>query len=141
MRKAPDLLFVYGTLRKGFPLHKYLVRDIRFRSRGYIRGRLYDLGDFPGAGPSVAAGERIAGEVYELLKPETQFKKLDKLEEFLPTRPRDSLFVRKKTVVHLKGGRRVLAWAYLLPKTPENGRRLVSGNYAETRLTSAEASN
>jgi len=51
-------LFVYGTLRRGFELHSYLRRQsARFLGEGIIGGRLYDLGEYPGAIPSSLPGD------------------------------------------------------------------------------------
>ncbi len=56
-------LFVYGTLKKGFPLHHYLSHA-RFLGEASLKGfQMYDLGWYPGIVP----GEGVVyGEVYEV---------------------------------------------------------------------------
>lgn len=125
-------LFVYGTLRKGFPLHSYLQKgSIRDVGSGRIQAKLYDLGQFPGAVSSSSASEVVEGEVFELLRPEQHLRELDAVEGFDPDDLEGSLFVRRIASVRLQNGRSVKAWAYFLPKKPSGGRRINSGDYAE----------
>jgi len=62
MSSAPRLLFAYGTLMRGFALHRLLERGARYVGDGTVAGRLVDLGAYPGAVPDADA--RIAGELY-----------------------------------------------------------------------------
>ena len=134
MNRRCHKLFVYGTLRRGFPLHPRLgKKSVRYLGKGKIRGRLYDLGEFPGALPSSSPDAEIEGEVYELLDGDKQLRELDVLEEFYPNRPDDSLFVRRLTDVRLHGGQHVKAWVYFLPKRPVKARTIAGGDYAEVR--------
>ncbi len=124
-------LFVYGTLRKGYSLHRVLRRiRARYVGKGRIQGSLYDLGEFPGAVTSSSVRKRIEGEVYELPHPDAQLKELDRLEEFDSDRPEDSLFVRRMSTVRLASGRRMRAWVYFLPRRPLKGRPIAQGDYA-----------
>lgn len=82
-QKAPVLvpLFVYGTLKKGFPLHEWMedqkfVADVRIQ--GYT---LISLGPYPALvdmnEPSADMG--VAGELY--MVEEGRFNQLRKMEE------------------------------------------------------------
>ena len=128
-------LFAYGTLRKGFRSHK-LLQDChaRFLGTGRARGRLYDLGEYPGATESVSETDRICGEVYWLPRASCAFGILDRYEGFNPARTESSEFVRKETTVILAGGRKVRAWVYWLLQARTSGRRLFSGDYAVRRI-------
>ncbi len=64
---APALLLVYGTLMRGFALHHLLEGRASFVGDGALRGRLYDLGAYPGAVPGDDG--LIHGEVYRVLEP------------------------------------------------------------------------
>ncbi len=131
MSQETAKLFVYGTLRRGFTLHRYLRKNgMRFLGKGNIRARLYDLGRFPGALPSQSSAGRVQGEVYELNNPEEQLRELDALEEFYPKQPEKNLFVRRLTDVKLESGQRCKAWAYFLAKRPANARPLPWGDYS-----------
>jgi gamma-glutamylcyclotransferase (GGCT)/AIG2-like uncharacterized protein YtfP len=58
-------LFVYGSLRSGFhsPVHEYISRFFSFEGEARVKGKLFDLGDYPAGIP---AGEDtfITGELY-----------------------------------------------------------------------------
>lgn len=64
---APDLLFTYGTLMRGFPLHRLLEGRARFVGAGRVTARLLDLGAYPAAVP--AAEGAVVGELYRVLDP------------------------------------------------------------------------
>jgi len=66
-RLALDLLFVYGTLMQGLPLHHLIAGRCEFVGEGTVTGRLLDLGRYPGAVPERPGNVR--GEVYRLLDP------------------------------------------------------------------------
>jgi len=59
-----DHAFVYGTLRRGFPLHRLLAGRAEFVGLGTVPARLVDLGAYPAAVPD--AHGLVVGEVYRL---------------------------------------------------------------------------
>jgi gamma-glutamylcyclotransferase (GGCT)/AIG2-like uncharacterized protein YtfP len=63
----PDLLFAYGTLMRGFPLHGLLAGRAAYVGEGVVAGRLFDLGRYPAAVPD--PGARVAGELYRVGDP------------------------------------------------------------------------
>src|SRR5262245_22234064 len=63
-----DLLFVYGTLMRGFGLHRLLDGRARFVGPGTTHGRLLDLGDYPGATPDPHGA--VHEQVYEIVSPD-----------------------------------------------------------------------
>jgi pyruvate carboxylase len=134
-------LFVYGTLRRGFSLHGLLKRSgVRFEGKGRIRGRLFDLGEYPGAVPSQRASDIVEGEIYRLASPAQQFVELDAVEEYDPRRPSTSLFRRRLVEVQAENGARIKAWAYFLNKNLRKSRHIPHGNYALVRRKRAAAS-
>jgi gamma-glutamylcyclotransferase (GGCT)/AIG2-like uncharacterized protein YtfP len=122
-----EKLFVYGTLRRGFPLHRYLSDKARFVGPGTITGILYDLGEYPGAVPS-DHGE-VKGELYELEPGSIYLDELDRIEGFDPNDLKNSLFVRSLTDVHLAGNQVARAWVYFLPSKPARGKLIFGGDY------------
>ena len=60
-------LFVYGSLRSGFhhPAYAYISSNFTLVGPGKIKGRLYDMGEYP-AGVPVTAESFIVGELYQL---------------------------------------------------------------------------
>jgi len=110
---APDLLFVYGTLRRGFRLHHHLKRlGAQFVANAKVHAELFDLGEFPGACTSTKPGKMVEGELYRLHKVESTLKVLDQIEGFSPRNPAKGKFQRGTTEVILPNGERRLAWIY-----------------------------
>lgn len=127
-------LFVYGTLRKGFRSHNLLRRlRAKFLAGGHVQGRLYDLGDYPGAVKSTKDAERVRGEVYVLPNAPQAFKVLDRFEGFDSENPASSLFERKEATVTLAGGEQIEAWIFWLRNSHRFARRVPSGDYAMCR--------
>jgi gamma-glutamylcyclotransferase (GGCT)/AIG2-like uncharacterized protein YtfP len=62
-----SLLLAYGTLMRGFALHRVMEDRACFLGEGVVRGRLYDLGRYPAAVPDGAG--LVHGEVYRVLEP------------------------------------------------------------------------
>ena len=123
------LLFVCGTLLKGFSNHHYMQKtSIHFLGKGSVEGELYDLGEYPGAVLSTTS-LRIQGELYLLTDPK-ELEPLDVLEEFDPENPETSLYVRRMVTVRLESGADIPAWMYCLPSKPTDARLIPNGDYA-----------
>jgi gamma-glutamylcyclotransferase (GGCT)/AIG2-like uncharacterized protein YtfP len=136
MPPESEMLFVYGTLRRGFPLHRHLHEAaVEFIGEGSIPGRLYDLGEYPGAVAAASPGEEVHGELYRLSDPAQQLAALDQVEEYDAARPENSLFLRERVDVRASIGSVVKAWTYLLRDKPSNARWIEGGDYS-TRTTS-----
>ena len=133
-----DLLFVYGTLRRGFALHHHLKRmGAEFVATGRVQAKLFDLGKFPGARKSTQPGRIIEGEVYRLRHAGNALKVLDQVEGFSPRTPEKSLFQRATTDIFLPNGERLVAWIYWLnERASARGRQISSGNFAGSRSPS-----
>ncbi len=109
------LLFVYGTLRRGFALHHHLKRmGAEFVATGKVQAGLFNSGKFPGARKSTKLGKVVDGEVYRLRRAANALKVLDQVEGFSPQTPEKSLFQRATTEVVLPNGERRVAWTYWL---------------------------
>ena len=124
-------LFLYGTL---LPEHApgeiaQAVRKLRRIGSGQIPGRLYDFGAYPGAILAAFGLPTIKGAVYELLGGMKLLRQLDATEEFDERYPDRSLFVRKKRMIRLEDGRRLLAWIYEYNHDPSAGTLIPSGDY------------
>ena len=127
-----QLLFVYGTLRRGSARHAILRRlGAEFIGEGSIRAELFDCGEWPGARKSAANHAQVAGEIYRLRNSARALKVLDKVEGFRPQVPEASLFTRETTEVVLLDGKQTPAWVYWLNRRFGPMRRIPSGDYAE----------
>lgn len=105
-------LFVYGTLRSGLqhPAHAFISRYFTLLCAATVKGKLYDLGEYPGAVPS-HENEFITGELYQLtneLQFTEAFTQLDNYEGLLAEPP---LFRREQVTVFLSDSIDT-AWIY-----------------------------
>jgi gamma-glutamylcyclotransferase (GGCT)/AIG2-like uncharacterized protein YtfP len=60
-------LFVYGSLRSGFrsPVYEYISRFFIFIGDAKVKGKLFDMGSYPGGVPANDEGF-IIGELYQI---------------------------------------------------------------------------
>lgn len=61
-------------------MHRLLAENADYLGVGQFRGKLYDLGNYPGVIPSEHDSEVVYGEVYTLHKPEAMLCWLDEYE-------------------------------------------------------------
>ncbi|HTK39042.1 MAG TPA: gamma-glutamylcyclotransferase family protein [Pyrinomonadaceae bacterium] len=122
-------LFTYGTLTEELaPQEIYRsVKKLKYIGNGFVYGRLYDLGKYPGAIFDRFHESKIFGKIYEL--PDSQIlKEFDNYEEYDPNKPTKSLFVRKQVLINRSNQKKIKAWVYEynrdVGKSPliENGR-------------------
>ena len=56
------------------------MNDVEWIGESEIRGRMYDIGRYPGAVPGqIMKGHLIRGEIMKIMYPERVFKLLDRL--------------------------------------------------------------
>ena len=110
---------------RGYGLHGVLAGGATVVGPGTVRGRLLDLGRYPGL---VDGSGRVRGEVYRLDDP-----------ELLPVLDREEgyNFVRRQGIVTLAGGRRVRAWLYRYRGPREQATPIPSGDYRRARPPAA----
>jgi gamma-glutamylcyclotransferase (GGCT)/AIG2-like uncharacterized protein YtfP len=77
-----DLLFVYGTLMRGFdhPMAQLLSRSADFIGEARCRGRLYLVKHYPGLVLSDDPAEIVFGELYRLRRPSELLREFDMYE-------------------------------------------------------------
>lgn len=126
-----DLLFVYGTLKQGFPLHNHLKKfKPKLVGNAIIQADLYDLGAYPGAFLSKTPTARVSGELYSFSGGSDSLHELDQLEGYNPERPQEGEFVRRLTTASLPAGEERRAWVYLLCRRPGSKPIIKSGFYS-----------
>lgn len=129
-------LFVYGSLRRDVPggRPELLGAGAQFLGHGRVRGRLLDLGAYPGLVAPVTRNDQVRGELYEL-GDDRAFGRLDAYEDFDPRHPERSLFLRREARVKLDAGQTMTAWAYFYAGPIELGRRISSGDFLDARAS------
>jgi gamma-glutamylcyclotransferase (GGCT)/AIG2-like uncharacterized protein YtfP len=131
-----DHLFVYGTLSPGNAPPEIAATVSRLRPVGSasVRGRLYDLGEYPGAVLSEKSRTLIRGEVFELPADQNTLTALDNYEGFEPSKPSSSLFLRRVRAVTMDDGKRVRCWVYIYNGTTKGALPLRNGRYSRRRI-------
>jgi gamma-glutamylcyclotransferase (GGCT)/AIG2-like uncharacterized protein YtfP len=115
---ATDLLFAYGTLMSGMPLHHLIGERAEFVAAGSIGGCLVDLGGYPGALPGGAG--TIRGEVYRL-RSASVLAAVDAAE--------GPDFPRRLTAIRLDDGSEVRAWTYWFNGSVNGAVPIPNGDY------------
>jgi len=113
-----ERLFVYGTLHPQHAPNEIadVVRRFKRLGEGTVHGRLYDLGDFPAMVLDQTAG-KVNGEVFIIPTDSNALARLDAYEEYHPSDPKQSLFLRQKTTVDLADGTKPECWVYVYNKS------------------------
>ena len=108
-------LFVYGSLRSGFrsPAYEYISRYFDLVGEAKVKGKLFDLGEYPAAKPT-NENKFIIGELYQV-RNENEFAwaigQLDDYEGVHVGFDETQLYQRELTEVHIDN-RTTNAWIY-----------------------------
>jgi len=131
-----EYLFLYGTLlADGAPDEVVgALKTLRRIGPAYVFGKLYDLGEYPGAILAPSSKTPIRGEVFELPTAPTTLKALDDYEEFDPVNKEDSLFLRTKVRASLIDGDQIDCWMYVYNHAPGTAPILADGVYSTTKV-------
>jgi len=126
-------LFTYGTLHPGRAPAEIApaVAKLQPVAEGFVRGLLYDLGDYPGAILDPSSPQQISGTVFQLPDAPDILRQLDEYEGFIPDAPDQSLFLRVQCSVSLATGGALPCWIYVYNGQPEIARILPSGIHRE----------
>ncbi|HEY3580356.1 MAG TPA: gamma-glutamylcyclotransferase family protein [Pyrinomonadaceae bacterium] len=130
-----EYLFLYGTLLPTQAPKEIASIVKRFRRLGpaQVRGKLYDLGEFPGAVLDSSARTMIQGELVALPSDERTWEALDRYEEFDPLDTKKSLFVRQKAKVRMANGSSRDGWIYVYNRRPVAAKLIPGGDYVWCR--------
>jgi gamma-glutamylcyclotransferase (GGCT)/AIG2-like uncharacterized protein YtfP len=124
-----NLLFVYGTLlNEDNEYAIYLKNNSSFYSEGKIKGKLYDLGEYPGAVLSQNEGEYIYGSIVKLNDTETVLALVDDYEGYGDKQQQPNLFIRILTDAETNNGP-VSCWIYLYNLPTNNLMPIENGRY------------
>jgi gamma-glutamylcyclotransferase (GGCT)/AIG2-like uncharacterized protein YtfP len=109
-----DYLFAYGTLANSKVPHEITssVKQLKHIGDGFIFGRLYDVGEYPGTVLDSDRRYRVYGKIFELPADPKVLERLDAYEAFDPQRPRTSLFVRQRTAITRPNKSTLVGWVY-----------------------------
>jgi len=123
---ATPYLFVYGTLRSNFDIYakQHISGCMELVGTAEVRGRMYDMGDYPAAVPVTGEEEStIRGEVFLLRDPDKVFAALDSYE--------GDAYGRSEVDVMLPDGRQEKAWIYWYRNSVEGKELIQYKDYVE----------
>jgi gamma-glutamylcyclotransferase (GGCT)/AIG2-like uncharacterized protein YtfP len=135
MSDRGQYLFVYGTLLPGRAPAEIAPTVDRLTTvgDGFVRGRLYDLGEYPGVVLDTR-GEKIPGKIFRLPEEPEVLKRLDEYEECDATQPEGSLFLRKECpVTRRNGNKKLICWVYVYNPHAGAGPATTSGDFPKSR--------
>jgi gamma-glutamylcyclotransferase (GGCT)/AIG2-like uncharacterized protein YtfP len=128
-----DLLFVYGTLMRGFdhPMAKLLSGNADFIGEAQCAGRLYRIKHYPGLVLSDAPDEIVFGELYSLRQPVELLREFDMYEACGEGFAAPTEYIRQMLVVTRADGSAEQAWTYVYNWSVVHLPRIASGRFLE----------
>ncbi|MEM8979421.1 MAG: gamma-glutamylcyclotransferase family protein [Pseudomonadota bacterium] len=136
-----NYLFVYGTLLTSseHPMGTLLRQHARLSARGSIQARLYQIDDpdapgkntYPGALPSPNPDDRVHGEVYAVMDPDTLYPAFDDFEACGPAWPEPHEFLLREVTVSLADGLSRKAMCYLYTWDVSSAQLIPSGRFTD----------
>jgi gamma-glutamylcyclotransferase (GGCT)/AIG2-like uncharacterized protein YtfP len=128
-----DLLFVYGTLMRGFdhPMAQLLSRSADFLGPARCRGRLYLIKHYPGLVLADDAADVVSGELYRLRQPMELLREFDMYEACGEGFAEPTEYIRLMLPVTLADGAVSEAWTYLYNWPVAHLPRIASGRFLE----------
>ncbi|MGJ5176560.1 gamma-glutamylcyclotransferase family protein [Bradyrhizobium oligotrophicum] len=126
-----DLLFVYGTLMRGFdhPMARLLSANADFVAEASCRGRLYRIQHYPGLVLSENAADVVHGELFRLRQPEPMLREFDMYEACGDGFAAPTEYLRRRLGVTLADGSAREAWTYVYNWPVDAAARIVSGRF------------
>ena len=124
-QQSPQLVFVYGTLRRGGSNH-FRMDGAEFVSSGTVSGRLYRIDWYPGLVLD-EAGDEIHGEVYSV-DPE-QLAALDIFEGLSAGEIQGSEYRRVPATVMQRNSEPITAWVWEWLGLTDESQRLADGKW------------
>ncbi|MGJ4967344.1 MULTISPECIES: gamma-glutamylcyclotransferase family protein [unclassified Bradyrhizobium] len=126
-----DLLFVYGTLMRGFdhPMARLLSANADFVAEASCRGRLYRIQHYPGLVPSDDAADLVHGELFRLHQPEPMLREFDMYEACGEGFAAPTEYLRRCLAVTLADGAAREAWTYVYNWPVDEVARIASGRF------------
>jgi gamma-glutamylcyclotransferase (GGCT)/AIG2-like uncharacterized protein YtfP len=124
-----DYIFFYGTLMRDFASPDLEIHKLEFIGEGFVYGKLYDLGAYPGVILSDSQENKVFGEIFRLPDGK-ELARFDEYEGFCIDNSKESLFTRKITTAYLQD-RKLNCWIYEYNWNVDFAELIESGDYKE----------
>lgn len=134
MNNPTTHLFVYGSLRSGFrnPAYAYLSKYFNLVGQGYVKGKLYDTGNFPVA---VSSNEEkyIVGELYVVNNPLEFDWAIEQLDDYegVNAEEGEKAFYKREIAPITCNHQQMDAWIYWYNGEVEGLPEIASGDMME----------
>jgi gamma-glutamylcyclotransferase (GGCT)/AIG2-like uncharacterized protein YtfP len=127
-----DLLFVYGTLMRGFdhPMAQLLSRSAEFLGPAHCRARLHLIKHYPGLVLSDDPADVVFGELYRLRQPDALLREFDMYEACGEGFAEPTEYIRQMLPVTMDG-QAAEAWTYIYNWPVAHLPRIASGRFLE----------
>ncbi len=128
-------LFIYGSLLETDNLFgSYLQQYGTFYSKGKFKGKLFDVGEYPGALYNPAGTYWVYGSIVVLDNVEEALKVIDDYEGYGYDQLQPNLFIRKLLTI-ITGDKPVKCWVYLYNHPVNHLKQIHSGDYIAYKKT------
>ncbi|MFC3032773.1 gamma-glutamylcyclotransferase [Pseudoalteromonas fenneropenaei] len=134
-----EYLFVYGTLLRKLNLacFRFLTPVAEYVCEAQVRGELWDLGSYPGLCLNEQAN-LVKGELFKLTN-NSNWQTLDEYEDYQPSDPANSLYLRVATPIVCEHSTITSAWVYHYQGSLQLAKAISSGDYYSYRRKLAVA--
>jgi gamma-glutamylcyclotransferase (GGCT)/AIG2-like uncharacterized protein YtfP len=131
-----DYLFAYGTLAEDMAPQKIAaaVKRLKLVGEGFVFGRLYDIGEYPGAVLDDTREDKVFGKIFEIPADGSLLERLDEYEGFDPKRPTRSLFLRKRTAINRPKRPCLTGWVYEYNGDVKSASVIKAGRYSKVSV-------
>ena len=110
-------------------MHYVLASYCDYFAEARMQGKLYQIGNYPGAIASNNAHHIVQGELYRVINSEKVFTLLDDYEECTEQHPYPHEYQRKKLTISMVGGGTVSAWVYIYNRDVAKLSHIACGDY------------
>ncbi len=122
-------LFIYGSLLEADnEFGRYLQKYSTIYKPGKFNGKLYDIGEYPGAVHLPNTDYKVYGVIVQLHNIEETLKVIDDYEGFGDEQLQPNLFIRKLLTIQTQD-RNVKCWVYLYNHPTAKLKQILSGDY------------
>jgi len=122
-------LFIYGSLLEADnEFGRYLKQHATIYKPGKFKGKLYDVGEYPGAVYLPDSDYNVHGIIIKLNDVEETLKYIDDYEGFGNDQSQPNLFIRKLLTVQT-ADENVKCWVYLYNHPTSHLKQILSGDY------------
>ena len=123
MNLKTQLIFIYGTLRRGGSAH-HLMQGAEFKMKGSISGRLIHIDQYPGL--IHCDKQRVNGELYQVS--DALISELDRYEGCFESPPH---YLREEIEVLLENGETTSAQVYVFQLPEPHHEEIECGDWIE----------